>query len=146
MTDHEEAGQQDTPEHLFESFFDRIQSVAKKYAGKSIERPGSNVEETMFMTVDSQSVVLQFNTKDLNIAFPDTPEGAYKNTFTFSIESDSMLLTYIEALPRREQSIGVRASEYDSTETLRKRLIPFVEKINQLLAYFQIQDQVDLPF
>jgi hypothetical protein len=147
MTDnHREKGGNISPEQLFGSFYDRVQDVAEKYAGKSIERSGSNLEEMMYISLGAESIVLQFTTRNLNIAFPDTPEGAYENTFTFSIERDSMLLTYIEALPRRQQSIGVRALEFKSAEELRKRMIPFVEKINLLLTYFQITDQVEIPF
>lgn len=128
-------------EHL-RKLFAQVDKIAQAHEKKLITRTPNDPSEYMQAFRGPEQSTLLFSTEKFNIASPEEPENAYPNTFTFVFEPASLLLTYMEALSRREQTVRINETNFPDLASFKEAIMSSLDKINLLLEYFHLVERV----
>lgn len=119
--------------------------IADTLQGSLIEKIAGSPDELLSVDISGDGCTYVFTTTHLNISAVDAPEGAYKNTFSLTFDPEWMSIDYTEAVPPRPAKLRLEIETINDLQTFRIMAMPFFEKLNLLLRYFNVDSQVKIP-
>lgn len=132
----EESFTEPSPEKIYDSLFTKVRTLFEN----SKELAGPEAGEIFTPTVGPKTVTLVFQTEKLNIDFPEEKEYAYPNIFIFSFAPNSFDLSYLEAVPSRQQNIRIEPKEYgEDTKKFKSEMSSLLDKLQACLDYFKVE-------
>lgn len=145
MQEHSPSNESLSPKDRYKQLFDQVMELASKYRQISpVFRNVERFDEDLSVVKSTDNCVFVFSTKEFNPASPESSEGSYPNQFTFNFDAETMSYSYTEAVPPRQQGQTFFIDDL-SSEKFRSEMLPHFRNFNNLLKYFNLQDQVEIP-